>query len=134
MSTQKCSSNDDLNPKDLDVIFSSLTKDTSDSSATLDIIPKKKCHSRFVNNSGIVPYKNSSTSSDSDDTVDVIHDSPPDSPVFKCVPRPDKQSNSQETSRFKTPTSKEELCALAGKSFAHSTDRKINWAVNLFRS
>ncbi len=64
--------------------------------------------------------------------MDVLNDSPPDSPVFKCVPKDTSSSDSSNTSRFKRPTSKETLRELAGKSFAKSTDRKINWAMNLF--
>ncbi len=62
----------------------------------------------------------------------MLNDSPPDSPVFKCVPKDTVLT--QKSSHFKMPTSKAELRELAGKSFAKSTDRKINWAVNLFRS
>ncbi len=63
-------------PSDLDVIFSSLTKDSCDSGVSVDLVTKKKTNSWFVKNSGIVLYDSSSLSSDSDDKVDIIHDSP----------------------------------------------------------
>ncbi len=111
----------------------------------VDTTTKKS--SRFVCHSRLVPYDTSDSDSSFDNSVDVVNDSPPDSPVFKIPPKKqnvcDRQTkdksksvdsgNKDKLSRFKGATSKEELRNLAGKSFAKSTDRKISWAVNLFR-
>ncbi len=133
VSTQKTTDLDDLNPCSLDAVFMNLTSDTSDMDKTVTAISRRRKTSRFVDNSGLVPYDSSSESSDveSFDSIDVVNQSRPDSPIFKCVPHP--ETSSEKPSRFKTATSKQDLQDLAGKSFARSTDRKINWAVNLFR-
>ena len=149
MSTQRCSSGDDLSVSKLDSIFSNLTSDSIDSEVAITRVEttSKRSSSRFVCHSGLVLYESSDSDISSEDIVDVENDSPPDSPVFRIPPKKAqivvkdstvKTKSSSDipkdtSTRFKPATSKEELRELAGKSFAKSTDRKISWAVNLFR-
>ncbi len=149
MSTQRDSGADDLTESHLESIFSNLTHSSQDSDIVLkqvDNIPKKST-SRFVCHSGLVPYESSETDTSFEDSVDVVNDSPPDSPIFKIPPKKpapretdsthkvlEKDTSKEEkATRFKPVTSDCELQDLAGKTFARSTDRKISWAVNLFR-
>ncbi len=82
MSMQKCSEDDDLDLSSLNEIFENITAG-SQHAETLDQSAKKsKTVSRFVKNSGIVPYETSSDSSCESDSVDIENDSPPPSPVF----------------------------------------------------
>ncbi len=131
VSTQTPCSSNDLNPTNLDMIFSNITSSSRDTVKSDSSISVKKLSSKFVKNSGLVLYATSESESvSSDDSVDIENDSPPDSPVFKIPPRtaqaPDKPS------RFHQASTKSELQFLSGKTFAKSTDRKILWAANLF--
>ncbi len=130
VSTQHGEVDDNLSASDLDNVFKNLTQGSQEEHLVVSCAGMKRCNRKFVNNSGLVPYVSTSDSSDEDDSVDVLNDSPPDSPVFCCPPK--TVAKSDRPARFKEPTSKEDLQELAGKSFAKSTDRKINWAVNLF--
>ncbi len=151
MSTQKTSDSEELSSSHLDSIFSNLTHSSQDSDMVVTRVDtlQKKSSSRFVCHSGLVPYESSDSDSDlsSEDSVDVVNDSLPDSPVFKIPPKksvktkcqattrhlPKDSSNTDKPSRFKGATSDTELQELAGKRFVKSTDRKISWAVNLFK-
>ena len=125
---QKSSTMDNLSLSSLNKIFNNLTSLEEELHASA----KKKNTSKFVKNSGIVLYDTSDSDiSSEDESVDIVNDSPPDSPVFRIPP---KSSAMKDTSsRFKPPSTKAELQFLSCKTFAKSTDRKIEWAANLFR-
>ncbi len=58
--------------------------------------------------------------------------------VFKKRVNSDKvfcesEVSSTTTSRFKPPSSTDELDKLSGKQFAQNTDQKIAWAIEMFR-
>ncbi len=131
VSTQMPCLSDNLNPTKLDVIFNNITSSSRDTVKSDRSTSVKKLSSRFVKNSGLVPYATSESESVSSDySVDIENNSPPDSLVFKIPPRtaqaPDKPS------RFRQASTKSELQFLSGKTFAKSTDHKILWAANLF--
>ncbi len=162
VSTQKLPDCSDLNPDKLNDIFIGLTSTTSTTnlhnsvnSSVSSRNPEESCMStdypeesiiadtpqksstRFVKNSGLVPYDSSCDSSDRDQTCieidsDSDSDDRPPSLVFKIPP---KHAPVQKVpvSCFKKPSSKSELEFLSGKTFVKSTDRKISWAANLFR-
>ena len=155
----------DLNPDELNTIFDGLTARTAMESSSLEHsteypeefseYPEEsivadtpvKVTSRFVKNSGLVPYDSSFEKSEGDDScIEIDSDSDcvsnPLSPVFKIPPavprdvvsKPVKSSAKKvKPSHFKKPLTKAELEFLSGKTFAQSTDRKISWAANLFR-
>ncbi len=149
VSTQKTSKSDNLTKSHLDSIFSNLTRSSQDSNLIMTHVENKhkRSSSRFVCYSGLVPYESSDTDSSFEDSVDIVNDSPPASPIFrippkKCAPTKTDSSDSldkkdmckpDKPTRFKPATSDSELQDLAGKKFAKSTDCKISWAVNLFR-
>ena len=153
MLTQKGFSVDDLSSSKLDSIMSSLTSDCMESEVRITCVEmtSKRTTSRFVCHSGLVPYETSDSDSSFEESVDIVNDSLLDSPMFriplqklvkeqaatfkdlKDKSKCSDNSSMDKPSRFKSATSKEELRTLAGKSFAKSTDRKISWAVNLFR-